>query len=402
MRMSTAGMHNASISAILDHQVKMAKTQSQLTTGKKFQTASEDPIGATRAAVLDRTLADNAQYERNSNIIETRLNYSEQGMADATTLLPRVRELALEGANTTLGSTERRMLANEVRQNAAALLDIANRTDANGEYLYSGTSTNTKPFAQGPSGVNYQGDLTNRQVRISGTQALADGHTGADVFMGIAEMNGTFATAVSGTNTSGATIDVGKVSDATQWVPDNYTIQFTSPTDWQVVDDTLPTPNVIATGTGFASGQSITFSGVTVTIQGTPATNDSFTVQPAQKTDMFAMLEDLALTLEGSTSTVTSAAQFAHGIGAAISNMDQALERTVTVRADVGSRLSAIDSAASTREDEAVDLQSLLSDLRDVDYASAISKLNQEYAGLQAAQAAYTRISQMSLFDYLR
>jgi flagellar hook-associated protein 3 FlgL len=402
MRMSTAGMHRTSIDAILDHQVRMAKTQQQVTTGKKFQTASEDPIGATRAAVLDRTLADNAQYERNSNIIETRLNYSEQGLADATTILQRVRELALQGANTTLGSTERRMLAADVRQNAAALLDLANRTDANGEYLYSGTSTGTRPFALGPAGVSYQGDLTNRQVRISPTQALADGHTGADVFMGITEMNGTFATAVSGTNTSGATIDVGKVSDAAQWVPDNYTIQFTSPTDWQVVDDTLPTPNVIASGTGFQSGQSITFSGVTVTIQGTPATNDSFTVQPAQKTDMFAMLEDLALTLEGSTSTVTSAAQFSHGIGASISNLDQALERTVTVRADLGSRLSAIDSAAATREDEAVDLQSLLSDLRDVDYAAAISKLNQEYAGLQAAQAAYTRIAQMSLFDYLR
>jgi flagellar hook-associated protein 3 FlgL len=402
MRMSTAGMHRTSIDAILDHQVKMAKTQLQVTTGKKFQTASEDPIGATRAAVLDRTLADNAQYERNSNIIETRLNYSEQGLADATTLLQRVRELALQGANTTLGSTERRMLAADVRQNAAALLDLANRTDANGEYLYSGTSTNTRPFAPGPAGVSYQGDLTNRQVRISPTQALADGHTGADVFMGITEMNGTFATAVGNANTSGATIDVGKVSDATQWVPDNYTIQFTSPTDWQVVDDTLPTPNVIATGTGFTSGQSITFSGVTVTITGTPAANDSFTVQPAQKTDMFAMLEDLALTLEGSTSTVTGAAQFSHGIGAAISNLDQALERTVTVRADIGSRLSAIDSAAATREDEAVDLQSLLSDLRDVDYAAAISKLNQEYAGLQAAQAAYTRIAQMSLFDYLR
>jgi flagellar hook-associated protein 3 FlgL len=402
MRMSTAGMHRTSIDAILDHQVKMAKTQLQVTTGKKFQTASEDPIGATRAAVLDRTLADNAQYERNSNIIETRLNYSEQGLADATTLLQRVRELALQGANTTLGSTERRMLAADVRQNAAALLDLANRTDANGEYLYSGTSTNTRPFSQGPAGVGYQGDLTNRQVRISPTQALADGHTGADVFMGISEMNGTFATAVGNANTSGATIDVGKVSDATQWVPDNYTIQFTSPTDWQVVDDTLPTPNVIATGTGFISGQSLTFSGVTVTITGTPAANDTFTVQPAQKTDMFAMLEDLALTLEGSTSTVTSAAQFSHGIGAAISNIDQALERTVTVRADIGSRLSAIDSAAATREDEAVDLQSLLSDLRDVDYAAAISKLNQEYAGLQAAQAAYTRIAQMSLFDYLR
>ena len=57
---------------------------------------------------------------------------------------------------------------------------------------------------------------------------------------------------------------------------------------------------------------------------------------------------------------------------------------------------------ARVREIEAVDLQALLSDLRDVDYAKAISELNQQYAGLQAAQAAYTRIAQLSLFDYLR
>jgi flagellar hook-associated protein 3 FlgL len=400
MRMSTAGMHNASINAILDQQVRMAHTQQQVTTGKKFQTASEDPIGATRAAVLDRTLADNAQFERNSNIVETRLNYEEQAMADVTNILQQVRERALQGANTTLGNPERRMLAADIRQNAAALLDIANRTDANGEYLFSGTSTGTKPFAQGVAGVNYQGDLTNRQIRISNTQALADGHTGADTFMGITETNGVFRTAVGATNTGGANIDVGHV--ATTWVPDNYTIQFTSPTDWQVVDDTLPTPNVIATGTGFTSGQSISFAGVSMVITGTPAANDSFTVQPAQKLDMFAMLEHLAATLEGSTASLSSAADFATEIGSSIANLDQALERTGTVRADVGSRLSAIDSATATREDEAIDLQSLLSDLRDVDYASAISKLNQEYTGLQAAQAAYTRIAQLSLFDYLR
>src|SRR6187549_681100 len=146
MRISTAGMHNTSISAILDHQVRMAKTQQQITTGKKFTTASEDPIGATRAAALDRTLADNEQYGRNSNIIETRLNYSEQAMADVTNVLQRVRELTLEGANTTLGPGERKAIATEIRQNAAALLDIANRTDANGEFLYAGTSTNTRPF----------------------------------------------------------------------------------------------------------------------------------------------------------------------------------------------------------------------------------------------------------------
>jgi flagellar hook-associated protein 3 FlgL len=401
MRLSTAGFHRNTIDAILEHQTKLAKTQTQITTGRKFQSASEDPIGATRAAALDRTLADNAQYERNSNIVQARLSYEEQTLADVTTLLQQVRERALQGANTTLGNEERAMLANDVRQSLAALFDLANADDANGEFLFSGTSTATRPFAQGTTGVNYQGDFTNRQIRISSTQALSDGHSGVDVFMGIPERNGVFTTNVTTSNTGGATIDVGRVSDLSAWVADNYTLQFTTPTDWQVVDDTAPVPNVIASGTGFASGQTISFNGVSVRLTGTPAANDSFTITPAQGVDMFAMLEDLAGSLTLAASTPSDAAVFQSRIGATIANLDQALERVVSVRAEVGSRLNALDMATETRESEAIDLQSLLSDLRDTDYAAAISTLNQQYAGLQAAQAAYTRIAQMSLFDYL-
>jgi flagellar hook-associated protein 3 FlgL len=402
MRLSTAGFHRSTINAILQHQSKLAQTQTQITTGKKFQTASEDPIGTTRAAALDRTLADNAQYERNSNIIEARLNYEEQTLADVTTLLQQVRERALQGANTTLGNEERKMLANDVRQSLSALLALANSDDAHGEFLFAGTSTSTRPFAEGTTGVNYQGDLTNRQIRISSTQSLSDSHSGADVFMGIRERNGVFTTNVTTTNTGSATIDVGRMADLSAWVPDNYSLQFTSPTDWQVVDDTAPTPVVIASGAGFASGQSINFNGVSVTITGTPAANDSFSIAPAQGLDMFGMLEDLANSLTLATTTASDAAIFQSRIGASIANMDKALERVVNVRAEVGARLTAIDAATDTRESEAIDLQSLLSDLRDTDYASAISQLNQQYAGLQAAQAAYTRIAQMSLFDYLR
>ena len=401
MRVSTAGMHNTSIAAILDNQVKMAQTQAQVTTGKKFETAAEDPIGATRAAALDRTVADNEQYARNSNIVESRLNYEEQSLADVTLVLQRARELALQGANTTLGPSERRMLAGEVRQQIAALIDMANRDDGNGEYLFAGTSTATKPFVTGTTGVNYQGDQTTRQIRVSNAQAIADGHTGADVFMNIAERNGVFRTTVSAANTGSGTIDVGRVVDPTAWVPDNYTLEFTTATDWQVVDDTLPTPNVITSGTGFTPGQTINFLGVSVTITGTPAAADTFAIQPAQKLDVFAMLDELASALEGSTTTAPSLAAFQAQIGASLANLDQGLERVVGVRSEVGARLSAIDQATATRESEAIDLQSLLSDLRDVDYAEAISRLNQQYTGLQAAQAAYTRIAQMSLFDFL-
>ena len=92
------------------------------------------------------------------------------------------------------------------------MIDLANRDDGNGEYLFAGTSTGTEPFALGTTGVNYQGDLTNRQIRISSSQSLADGHTGAEVFMDIPERNGVFTHDVTAGNTGSGTIDVGRVS----------------------------------------------------------------------------------------------------------------------------------------------------------------------------------------------
>jgi flagellar hook-associated protein 3 FlgL len=401
MRLSTAGMHRSSIDAILEQQTKLAKTQNQVATGKKFQTASEDPIGAARVSGLESKLADNAQYERNSNIIKSRLGYEEQTLADMTSVLQSARDSALAGANATLGKAERKMIADQVRQNLAALMDMANRQDGNGEYLFAGTSTATRPFAQGASGVTYQGDQTTRQIRISSTQSLADVHAGVDAFMGIAERNGVFRTTVSAANAGNATVSVGTVTDPTAWVPANYTLQFTSATDWQVVDDSTPTPVTVASGTGFTSGQSISFLGVSVAVTGAPAANDSFSLTPAQHSDIFSMLDELARTLEGDPAIAGSEAAFQNETGASIMNLDAALERVVSVRAEVGTRLQAIDTAADFRDSEEVDLQGLISGIRDVDYASAISKLNQQYTGLQAAQAAYSKISQLSLFDYL-
>ncbi len=401
MRVSSAAMHRSSINAILEQQSRMAATQQQVTTGRRFQTASDDPIAATRAAVLDRTVADNEQFSRNSNMVEARLSYEEQSLGDVTLLLQHVRDLALQGANSTLGAEERRMLANDVRLQKSALIEMANRDDGNGEYLFAGTSSSAAPFAQGSAGVSYTGDMTNRVVRVSNSQAIADGHSGADVFMGISERNGAFRTSVTATNTGSGTIDVGRVVDSTAWVADNYTLQFTSPTDWQVVDDALPTPLVVASGAGFTSGQSIQFLGASVSITGIPSTGDSFTIQPAQKLDMFAMLEELAATLESATGSPSDRATFQAQIGAGIANLDQSLSRVSNIRAEVGSRLVAIDQAVETRASESVELQALLSELRDVDYAEAVSRLNQQYTGLQAAQAAYTRIAQLSLFDYL-
>lgn len=401
MRLSTAAIHRTSIDAILEQQTRLARTQQQVTSGKRFQTSAEDPIAATRAAALDRTVADNAQFERNSNIIQSRLSYEEQSLAEVTSLLQRARDLALQGANATLGQTEKDMLTIELRELVGELVDTSNRDDGNGEYLFAGSSTGTKPFARGTTGVNYVGDQTTRFIRVSGSQALADGHPGTEVFMNITQANGTFRTAVSAANIGTGTIDVGTVVNPAAWVPDNYTLRFTSATDWVVEDDTVPTPVQVASGTGFKANDTLQFLGVRVTVTGSPASGDRFTVRPAQDTDMFTVLDNLISTLTAGTGLPSDLAVFQQQIGTSIADLDQSLNRVSSVRAEVGTRLSAIDNATSSRESESIDLQQLLSDLRDVDYAEAIGRLNQQYAGLQAAQQAYTKISQLSLFDYL-
>ena len=197
MRLSTAGMHRAASSAILDTR-SGSRRPSTRSPRARIPDRGRGSIGAARVGGLERKLADNAQYGRNSNIIESRLSYEEQTLADITSMLQSARDSALAGANATLGQSERKMIANQVRQNLAALMDMANRQDGNGEYLFAGTSTATRPFAQGATGVIYQGDQTSRQIRISSTQSLADVHAGVDAFMGIAERNGVFRTTVGG------------------------------------------------------------------------------------------------------------------------------------------------------------------------------------------------------------
>jgi flagellar hook-associated protein 3 FlgL len=61
-----------------------------------------------------------------------------------------------------------------------------------------------------------------------------------------------------------------------------------------------------------------------------------------------------------------------------------------------------LEVTSGSREDRDVDLNKGLSELRDLDYAEAITRLNVQLVGLQAAQSSYTKMAQLSLFDYIR
>jgi flagellar hook-associated protein 3 FlgL len=195
------------------------------------------------------------------------------------------------------------------------------------------------------------------------------------------------------------------VTDASQWVPDTYQIQFISPTAYNVVNsqNAVVSSGTYTSGTSTSgtSGQAIAFDGVSVTISGVPATGDSFTVSPSTKQDLFTTLNNLVATIGSAPSSAAQKAQFASNLGASIQQLSQAISHINDASATVGGRLQQITANTSNQGAINTALQTTLSQTQDLDYASAVTQMNLQYTALQAAEESYSKFSQLSLFNYL-
>ena len=402
MRISTAGMHASALNQMMTRSSSLVKTQNQIASGTRILTPADDPIGAAQALEIDRALAESQQHEKNTTAANNRLSFEEQSLTDATALLQRVRDLVLQANSPTLDDTARKSIMSEVQVRYADLVDLANRKDTNGEYLFSGYSTQTRPFSLSGNSVSYVGDDGVRMLQTGPSQRIADGHAGSAVFMNIKQGNGTFLTGAVSTNTGGATIDAGTVIDTAAWVPGNYSIRFTSDTAYEVLDNGTTPATSVTTGTYSPNGTSVSFNGVEVQIKGAVAAGDAFTVSTAGTEDMFTAVSNILTSLQRPSSSTAQNGLFATEMGTALQQLDNSLERLSDVRSEVGARLSVLSDATDNQADREVDLKTQLSQIRDLDYADAITTLNIQLAGLQAAQQSYAKISDLNLFNYLR
>ncbi len=115
---------------------------------------------------------------------------------------------------------------------------------------------------------------------------------------------------VGANNTGTGSISAATVNPAT-WVPDTYTLSFTTANQYQV---TSSAGTVVAAGT-YSAGTPISFQGAQVTLSGTPASGDSFTVRSStaadagDNTNANALISALgASSLGGGTTSLSGAA----------------------------------------------------------------------------------------------
>lgn len=398
MRVSNDTLRAAFLSALDAAQRRMLDTQEQVSTGRRVNSPADDPVAAARIAHLDASLARLDQYQSNAVFARNQLGIEEESLGEVIGNLQRVRELTLQGNNSSASDGDRRIIAAEIRQYRDALFGLANTTDVDGRHLFGGYVEATVPFTIGAGGnVVYNGDQGQRTLQISDTRFVAINDSGADVFQRIPSGNGTFVLDTAATNTGNGILGASSVVNASAWVADTYTINFLTPTSYEVRDGANA---LVASGT-FTPSQSIAFRGIELRIDGAPAAGDSFSAAPSSYRDVFATLDALVADLETPTATTAARAQLHSNIGQGLNDLDGALGHVIDVRADIGARVRALDQQEALGADFAVHLATTLSAVRDLDYPEALSKLSQQLFGLEAAQQAFARTQNLSLFRYL-
>jgi flagellar hook-associated protein 3 FlgL len=398
MRIATSAIYQMKVQALLDQQAALAKTQSQIATGLRVQTPADDPVAAAQLQDLARAQAQEEQFAKNSTAVTGRLQTEEQALADANGVIQRARELVVQANTATLSDSDRQSIATELKARLDELLSIANRRDSNGEYLFAGYSGGTLPFARGATGsVGYAGDSGTRAVQVGTGLFVQDSDTGNRVFMDIAAGNGVFTTAASASNTGSGVIDAGSVTNRAAWVPGAYTLRFATGTTWRVTNSS----NAVVASGNYTSGGAIAFNGVQLGVTGAPAAGDSYTIASAGTRDVFSTLDGIVTTLRAGASNDAARAQLNSALNGSLQQLDQASQQLLTVRSQVGARLSTLDDADGTRQSELANLQTSAGQLAGLDYAAAVSKMSQQTVALQAAQQSFATIAKLSLFNYL-
>ncbi len=404
MRISTSQIYESGTRNLLDRQTSLYKIQNQLATGKRFLSAEDDPVAAAQVLLTKQTLAINDQYTDNQSNASSQLAYEESRLQSVVESVQYIMERVVAGGSGTFSDSDRESIAKDLQSQFDFLVGMANSTDANGYYLFSGYQGDTQPFQKqlnpdGSVSVVYRGDEGQRLMQVGTSRQIAVSDSGRDVFERNRTGNGTFALAAAAGNQGTGVLGAGSVLDPTAWTGNTYQIAFTSATDYEVTNTAT---GAVVTGTYSADSAITAIPGISFSISGAPATGDTFTVSPSTNQSVFATLQNLISAFSTPISgQAVARASFRNTLSSEMANLNGILDNVLNVQASIGSRMNELDALSNVSESLDLQFQERLSNLQDLDYAAAISAFSQQQMQLEAAQSSFARISGLSLFNYL-
>ncbi|PRA31298.1 flagellar hook-associated protein 3 [Pseudomonas poae] len=252
MRISTQQYYETSAAKYQNNYSGVVKAQEQAASGVRVQTASDDPVAAQRLLMLQQQKDMLTQYSGNITSLQSSLTNEESVLQAISATIQAGSQLALRAGGVT-SDADRKSISVEVGALEDQLLGLLNSKDAAGNYLFSGSKTDTPPYSRNIDGTySYQGDENELSLQVSETLTVRTGDTGKTILEGAANTSRTQSTYTTPAPVPPATtpsqVDDKKVAISAGLVTANadynksyadgqpYKLTFTSSTQYVVTD----------------------------------------------------------------------------------------------------------------------------------------------------------------------
>lgn len=135
MRISTQMMYEQNMRGITDSQSRWLGFGEQMSTGKRVNRPSDDPIAASQAIVLSQAQSQNSQYALARTFATQKVSLEENVLGQVTTAIQAAQEKIVYAGNGSLSDTDRASVATDLKGIRDQLMNLANSTDGNGRYI---------------------------------------------------------------------------------------------------------------------------------------------------------------------------------------------------------------------------------------------------------------------------
>lgn len=409
MRISTPQINYNGIEGFRKHTEDLYKIQEKLSSAQRVNRPGDDPVAAARIYTLDKSIKQLDQFNANGMYAQAKNELEDTTLTNFTDVMQRVRELTIYGMNDTQNTNGRQAIAAEMRGLLENLKSLANTQDSNGEYIFAGDKSTT-PAYQAVTAAN----VTQLSTGLKAPQPTNYFTVGTGAAVTVNRIDGTTVT---------PTVAVGEIVD--NFNGKIYTLNATT----QAYEDANGEPLFAYTGShsgarfvqispdndhidnandgGDASRVRVSDMGARVF--GYYDKTSSTPWKPAYDVDknpqmnynIFDSMREMINQLETGQSGAGAVAGNTK-LDDYLAEIDTSLEAIRNTQADVGTRLQRIDMQNQMNQDFKVGLSETLSQLRDQDLVSGIDSYQKILTSLQLSQQTFAKLSELSLFNYIR
>jgi flagellar hook-associated protein 3 FlgL len=164
---------------------ELTDTSLDVTTGKRINEIKDDPVGMTQVMSLKSNLSNLEQIGENISTGRTWLSAGETALQNVKDIITEVIGIGITMKNATIDTSQRQVAAEQIRGYLLQIESLSN-TRVAGQYIFSGTKTDTIPFAvddqDNPTTVTYYGNDRAFSVKTGKDTAVAVGHNGEAIF----------------------------------------------------------------------------------------------------------------------------------------------------------------------------------------------------------------------------